>query len=399
VSRRRILFFVASDYDALRAKGVEHQILERDENGFFERVVTVHPLAFHDRVVDLGPVHRIYEFAAGRAAWPASLGGLLMLPLRLVAMLPRLLRIARVEQIHGVRATDAYAMGLLGWAVARLSGVPFCVSIHADYEKRFSLTSAGRIQRWRRALVQWVPRFVLHRADLVLPIREHMVPSIRSAGARAEVVQVVPHGIDLTPFSGTLHADARQLFGLPQGAAIVSFAGRMAGDNYVRDVAEAVRRIADRRSDVVFVLVGEGAEAEAVARIVGPHLHHAVRLLPFQPWPHVVALRRASTVSLCLMGGYSLIEACAAGSPVVAYDVEWHRELVESGVTGYLVPEHDVAAVAAAVERLLDDEAGAREMGQRARARAFARHDIRVTSQLKQRCYARLFACDEAPAG
>ena len=63
------------------------------------------------------------------------------------------------------------------------------------------------------------------------------------------------------------------------------------------------------------------------------------------------------------MGGFSLIESCAAGSPAIAYDVEWHGELVRDGETGFLLAEGDAAGLVAAVERLLDDEALAARLG------------------------------------
>jgi glycosyltransferase involved in cell wall biosynthesis len=74
----------------------------------------------------------------------------------------------------------------------------------------------------------------------------------------------------------------------------------------------------------------------------------------------------------------------------VVYDVGWHHELVHDGVTGVLLDEHDVDGVASAVERLIDDPARAAAMGREAQRLAFARHDIRVTSQIKRDCYAEL---------
>lgn len=386
---RRILFLVASDYDTLRQKGVERLILDRDEGGFFERVVTVHPLAFHDRIVDLNATHRIYEFSAGRAANPPTISGLVTLPLRLAALVPRLLRIVREERIDLIRATDAYVMGLLAWIASRAVGIPYCVSIHADYEKCFTLTETSRVQRFRRSIVGWIPRFVIRRADLVLPIREHLVRWIEDAGAKRGTIEIIPHGIDMVPFTEPLQIDARAVFGVPAHAKIVSFVGRMSGDNYASDIAEVVERVVGRRRDVVFVLVGEGSEEPHVRRrLLG--LGDSVRILPFQPYETVVALRRISTASLCLMGGFSLIEACAAGSPVVAYDVEWHRELVRDGITGFVVRENDVDAVVAALERLIDDPVSASTMGQHAQRLAFARHDLAVASKTKQDCYTKL---------
>ena len=92
------------------------------------------------------------------------------------------------------------------------------------------------------------------------------------------------------------------------------------------------------------------------------------------------------------MGGFSLIEACAAASPVVAYDVAWHRELIRDGETGYLVPEHDVDGVVNAINRLLDDRVTAVAMAARAKRLAVERHDLRETSSIKRNHYAELLS-------
>ena len=87
------------------------------------------------------------------------------------------------------------------------------------------------------------------------------------------------------------------------------------------------------------------------------------------------------------MAGFSLIEACAAASTPIAYDVDWHHELVKDGVSGYLVAEGDVKGVVTAIEHVLDDGAASKQMGLQAQATAFASHDLAVTTQLKRACY------------
>jgi glycosyltransferase involved in cell wall biosynthesis len=389
----RILFLVPSDYDALQRKGVDQAILERDEAGFFERVITLHPLALRARVIDLNEVHRIHEFSlgralAGRARWPDRIAA----PFLLLGVFRAACRIARAERIDLVRATDPYLMGLLAWWVSRCVRVPFCVSVHADYAKRFQLTPAHGFAASLRRVAGWLPSFVVKRADMVMPIREHMVAPLEASGAPRSAIRVIPHGIDMTPFEQEPVLDARAWFGVPESASIVSFVGRVSRDNYVADVVAAVERVAARRSDIVFVIVGEGPEEpELRRRLLGnPAVASRVRLFPFQSHDRAVALRRISMVALCLMGGFSLIEACAAGCPAIAYDVEWHAELVQNGTTGFLVPEHDVAAVAAAVETLVDHPREAADMGREARRRAMMRHDRRATSQIKRECYAEL---------
>jgi glycosyltransferase involved in cell wall biosynthesis len=399
----RVLFLVPADYDELRRKGTDRMIQERDEDGFFERVITIHPLARQARTVDLSPIHRIHEFPLGRAlgSQPSGIRARLSAPFRLAAVFRAVVRIARDERIDLVRATDPYLMGLLAWRVSRALKVPFCVSLHADYTKRFALTPKRAGGAWLRRAARILPSFVFPRAHMVLPIRQHMVAPIERAGGRRSAIRVIPHGIDLAPFTAPLQVDARALFRIPPGAAVISFVGRLAGDNYAADIAEIVERVARRRRDVVFVLVGEGPEEGQLRRrlIEQSGVAEAVRLLPFQPYDRVVALRRISTASLCLMGGFSLIEACAAGSPAVAYDVEWHADLVEDGVTGFLIQEHDVDAAVAALERLIDDPVRAAAMGRQGQLAAFARHDLRVTSQIKRACYAQLLNGRRSLAG
>lgn len=372
----RILFLVPAEIDALRKKGVDRMILERDEGGFFERVITVHPLTPIARTIDLNETHRVYE-----------LGGSLS-PFRLWRAFRAAARIAKDERVNLVRATDAYLMGLMAWWVARAQRIPFCISVHADYAKRFALAPASGPRAWLRRVAARLSPFVLRRADMVLPIRESLVPSLVAAGASAPRVRVIPHGVDLSLF-GAQDVTGENDLSLPAGKQVVSFVGRLTADNYAGDIAAVVARVARRRGDVLFVIVGEGPD-ESLLRTVQSECPDAVRLLPFQSRERVAQLRLRSAVSLCLMAGFSLIEACAAGSPPIAYDVEWHRELVHDGVTGYLVKEHDIDGVVAAIERLLDRPAERAAMGARARTLAFERHDLAATSQIKQACYTAL---------
>ena len=393
---------VPSDYDSLRRKGVDGMIAERDEEGFFERVVTVHPLASRRRILDLDATHRIYEYPLGLSVRAgASLRHQLMFPFGLLWIVVALIRIARAERIDLVRANDPYLMGLMGWCVARVLQVPLCVSLHADYEKRFRLAPKRRFGAWLRRLAAIVPRFVIPRADRMLPIREHMVDWIVRMGAAPAAIRLIPHGIDMARFITPGETDVRALFDIPADAKVVSFVGRLDPDNYASDLVDIVERVLALRSEAVFLMIGEGsAETECRVRLSDGNgrLVAGVRLSRFQPFDIVADARRLSIAGLCLMGGLSLIEACAAGCAIVSYDVEWHQELVRTGVTGFLVKEHDIEGAVAAILEILDDPDRAAAMGAEAQRLAFSRHDIRATSMTKRHCYAELLATRQATA-
>ena len=78
--------------------------------------------------------------------------------------------------------------------------------------------------------------------------------------------------------------------------------------------------------------------------------------------------------------GYAAVEAMAASVPVVATDTAALGEVVDDGVTGFLVPPRDDDALVGALERLLADEALRRAMGLAGRRRVLERFDARVTT-------------------
>jgi glycosyltransferase involved in cell wall biosynthesis len=288
-------------------------------------------------------------------------------------------------------------MGLLGYIVSRVRHIPFCVSIHADYEKRHELSGGGATYTFfgLRGPARMLSRFVLSRASLIMPIRRSLGEWAVANGARNESVRVIPHGLHMEPFAQAPDPDLRARLGLAADKSIVSFVGRPSRENYIYEVLETARLLAAKRRDFLLVLAGGGDEEECVReQIRGDDLlRSAVVALGFQPRTDCIQLRMISAVSLCPMGGFSLIEACAAGSPVVSYDVEWHAELVQPGNTGFLVREHDVAGMAQAVEFCLDNPQKARTLGANARRLAWERHDIRNASAAKRSAYAELLRC------
>lgn len=400
-SMPRILFIVPVDYDALVAKGVKDMIFERDEDGFFERVVTVHPIADSTRTIMLSDVFVLYEICMNKTCGVMKhrLLRALYAPIHLLRVVWVTLGLVRKERIDLIRATDPFWIGFIALLVAKLSCRPWCVSIHADYDKIHQLTGGGETYTFFG--LQWPARLVCHMvlssADMVLPIRESLRQWAFANGARPERVRVIPHGIDSAALAAEAEHDPRALFGIPATQQMLSFVGRLSPENYLVDLLEVARRLAAYRDDFCLVIAGggklEGWLNEMLA--ADSRLDKVVRVVGFQPRGVCFALRRQSASSLCLMGGFSLIEACLAARPVIAYDVEWHRELVQTGRTGYLLPEGDIDGVVQAIERCLDDPLTATKQGQQARELALSRHELAVTSRTKKLYYEELLFHDK----
>lgn len=389
-----LMFLTPSDLQSLRVKGVEHLVTERDEGGFFSRVLTIHPVTRVDRCEDLGPVHRVMEYGPViLQRWSKKFRWLRLLqaPLVIARLAWELPRVARRERVSLIRATDPYLVGILAFWIHVMTGVPYVISIHADYDHLDLLDPRRGAPRilGSRVLAESVARLVLPRAALVLPIRDSLRAFALRRGAHAESMALIPHGIDLRPYAQPSTTSLRAQLDIAPGIPIISFAGRLSPENYVDDLLEIILLLARERSDFVFVAAGGGPSEEAMRRRIPLDLARRVRLVGFQAQEFIRGLRSESLVSVCLMGGFSLIEAYAAGSAVIAYAVDWHGELVIEGETGHLVPEHDIARAKACLSALLDNPVTARSMGLAGRSLVRERHGLDLSRQKKVDAYSR----------
>jgi len=303
----------------------------------------------------------------------------------------------RVSILH---ARDPYLCGLVMWVASKVTCTPFCVSIHADYDLAYAIS--GKLESpviWgSRAAAKRLERFILSHAPMVLPIRTSLAKYAIRNGARRQSIRIIPHGIDMTPYRLRNLTNYRKLlrFGRKR---IICFVGRLSKYNYTDDVLEIAHRMTQRRDDVVFLLVGDGEEKlNMEARCRQLNLTDVVRFVGYMPRETIPDIRRMADVNLCLMAGFSLIEGCAAGRPVVSYDVDWHSELVRNGETGYLIPEHNVKAAVDAICRLLENPRRSRAMGENARRLAFEHHSMEKTDEIKVRAYKELLRFQSGPS-
>lgn len=387
---RTAVFLVPGSYDTYRRKGVAGMIAERDEFGFFSHVFTVHFPANRNQRIQLGQRHTVIDYAPG--VWYAALQrvglGIIAGAISTVRMAFTISWLVRRQRVSLLRAMNSQEHGFCGHLIHLLTGIPWCVSIHADYDKRFALS--GGTPGVKRAIYQRIEHWVLSHAPLVLVIRKSLIPYALHHGAMRARIRLIPHGADLSRFIAAPQRGFLKRFGLV-GRKLLVFAGRLSKENYVHDLIPIAADLARADPAVQFIILGDGPERVALrAEIRNRGLARRFRFLGYQPRDVVAEFRKRAAVNLCLMGGHSLIEAAAAARPTIAYDVEWHHELIQNGISGYLVPEHDAAAVARRVLALLRNPPLANVMGVRARTLALKNHDLHTASARKVAVYREL---------
>jgi phosphatidylinositol alpha-mannosyltransferase len=203
----------------------------------------------------------------------------------------------------------------------------------------------------------------------------------RFAGSRlGGSFRIVPNGVDVARFSNAEPAD------LGPGTKVL-FVGRLDERKGFRVAVDAFALLAADRPDVRLVVAGEGPERRALTRLPAG-LRRRVRHLGSVPNPELHPIEAACDLYLGpAIGGESfgivLVEAMAAGLPVVASDIAGYDEVVSDGVEGLLVPPRDPRALAAAAGRILDDEVLARAMSESGRLRSAVFDWAVVTRQLE----------------
>ena len=268
----------------------------------------------------------------------------------------RLMRRGRYQLVH----THISKAGILGRVAAWWAGVPAIVhTCHGDvFDEYFGPLKSAVLLAVERLTGRVTDRFVVVSQALRGRFRQYRV-------GRQETFSWVPNGIWTAGFSTPSFDRAGNRVGI---VAMLAPIKRL--DLFI----EVARRVLSVRPETQFLLVGGGPD-EAALRESARDLGGNVRFLGVRY--DVPALLDTFDVFL-LCSDYegmpvTLIEAMVAGVPVVSTSVGGVPEVVKEGQTGFMAPQGDVAGLAEAVVRLLDDDDLRRRVGSRARDDALRR--------------------------
>jgi len=287
----------------------------------------------------------------------------------------RLFRAYRPDVVHTRNWTCIDA--IIG---ARLARVP--VVIHGEHGREASDPEGRNAfrRRVRRLLSPLVTEFVTVSRDLARWLTSDV-------GILPAKITQIYNGVDTDRFSPGNRHEARESLGLPRGPIVMGTVGRLDPVKDHRGLIEAFHGLAGRQ-DTQLLIVGDGPCRPELERLTGElGLRGRVRLLGERDDINVI-LRALDVFILPSLGegiSNAILEAMATGLPVVATRVGGNSELVDDGVSGFLVPSRSTGSLAAALQRYVDDPALIRRHGDGGRIRT-----------LKQFSLSRMFAAYDA---
>jgi 2-deoxystreptamine N-acetyl-D-glucosaminyltransferase/2-deoxystreptamine glucosyltransferase len=249
--------------------------------------------------------------------------------------------------VHAHQGEDLAVLPLAE-LVARRAGCPLVVTLHCSVWRTLDRSRTRPLTLLGPA----VERAALRRADAVLVLTDSAAQHLVDEGLHPDRVHVLPSGYDPELFDRS-YADPLPDVPRPR----VLFLGRLADQ---KRPVDAVLAHALMGPEVSLVVVGDGPLRAAVeAAVADSPARHRVHLVGLVPHERVPAyLQHADAFVLPAQYeelGSVLVEAMAAGLPVVANDVGGIPDLVTDGVTGRLVERGDLPALAKALDESLAD--------------------------------------------
>lgn len=412
VARPRLLVLDTNySLEGIRERKIEASITCRDLGDFFEHVWSVHPFATlvtsdewgprfgPPSTYELAPNHTIIEGKVGRFAALSFLPSLNFL-ISQIGMLLDLRRLIVRERISVMRAASPLYIGLFGLILKWLTGVPLVIRVGANHDKVYETTGRAIEQRLtrRRDVEKIIERFVFRRADLIAGANQDNLDFAIANGAPPERSTLFRYGNLVDPGHFVDPVDRGIDPGVPASLGLepdnyLIYVGRLEPVKQPDHVVAVLGAALRHGHKIKALLAGEGSLRPALfdqAKAIGAGEY--VVMPGNVDQERLSQLLAQAAIVVSPHTGRALAEAALAAAPIVAYDVDWQGELIETGRTGILVKHGDVSEMAKAVIELLDEPERRRMLGRAVRDRALELLDPVALDDHERTAYRRLLA-------
>jgi glycosyltransferase involved in cell wall biosynthesis len=362
----------AYTFQSIKKLGLEVFVTSRDASHTFKSILTVNPVAslqlpkgdpgIYSSAISyiLDDRNRLLEGTVSR--------------FRILAIFPRLnfflgqvscfitlITNYDLRNVKLVRAEDARFNGLWAWLISRLLGKPLLIGIWGNPGRIREETKKPLMPRLFKTPKQeeGLERFVLKRANLVIGQNQENLNYAISLGVLESKIRTMRLGVGLHESHYKQKKDRFDVapdlegFGLKNHLILVCIS-RLEDLKNVNEVIKALVYLDNVKLEYKLLIVGDGSQLENLSKLalqVG--VSDKVLFLGARSQAWIAGLLSLSDIAIAPLTGRALLEIGLAGCPVVAYDVDWHSELVKTHETGILVENLDTRALGNAIEFLL----------------------------------------------
>jgi glycosyltransferase involved in cell wall biosynthesis len=266
-----------------------------------------------------------------------------------------------VKKLHLdiIHVHSPFTMGRVGLRYARKHHIPLLFTYHTRYDQYVHYVPLAQ-DLAREVTIKYSSNFCNHCDHIIAPSYE--IESIIKAFKVETPISVIPSGV---PIDKYVHEDAgwlRENYAIPANNRILLFVGRLTQEKNIPFLIHSFKKVKESQPNTSLVIIAQGPLEEELKHLVttlGLSLNDDVIFTGALPYASLVNAYYSADLfvfsSLTETQGLVLIEAMAAGIPVVAVRASGVREMVEDGIDGILT-ECDTGELAGAIVRVLQDE-------------------------------------------
>jgi glycosyltransferase involved in cell wall biosynthesis len=322
--------------------------------------------------------HEVFVFTFGDEGYPDEESNVVRSPglplldtgyyvsLRYSRQARKLLRTMDVVHVH-----HPFLSGSLVISYCRARGIPIIFTNHTRYDLYAQAYLPGVPEVvGERALQTYLPTFC-RSCDLVISPSPGMRKVLLRFGVDVPI-EVVPNGVDLEPFRKPIQPMDRSELGFRIDDVILVYTGRLGPEKNLPFLLRSFAGAHQAYDHVALLLIGDGKERDNLQDRVH-HMGIASRvhftgMLPYESVSRYLTMADAFvTASVTEVHPLSVIEAMAAGLPVLGIASPGVGDIVRDGDTGFIVPEEDLAGYTAKMVRLVVDHELRNKMSEQAR--------------------------------
>ena len=305
--------------------------------------------------------------------------------------------LAQLVNDHRIEVVQTHLLEVLDFVVlSLLRDTPAKVVLWTIHNVNFLPAVPRKLLRARQIVYRWLYRWLANWASGFVAVSDEVRQAIlRQLGTSVESkIFTIANGVDTRRYNrpGNKIALCREL-NLPDTCRLAVTVGRLTEQKGHACLIESAADILARHPDTRFLFVGDG-ELRGVLQTQVKHAGLSEHVHFLGNRPDVPDLLAAADLFILpsLWEGLSvaLLEAMAAGRPIVATAVSGSTQVMVDGVTGFLVPPADSKALANAVCALLDEPERAAAMGQAARQRVVIHYSAQKQAREHIALYQRL---------
>jgi len=266
-------------------------------------------------------------------------------------------------------------IGLSGWWVARLKGVPFVFEVRDLWPESLAAVGMGNENSLLYKTLARVARFLYRHSDRVVVVSPAFEDYLVEHGVvPRDKISVIENGVETQLFAPSV--GVLKIVMETEGRFVVSYIGTMGMAHGLETILAAAAKLQNQNREVLFVLLGAGAEKEKIIVLARQRGLNNVRFVDQQPRENIPAYIGASDVCLVLLKKSEvfktviptkMLEFMSCARPVILGVDGQARAILERAHGGLAVEPENVDALVDAIQYLAANRDEALQMGRNGR--------------------------------